>query len=134
MPGTNALFWNDPCPITTYADPARALVQGRFAPCETVYLGAEGLPAGTYALEWYAKASPVRGTDSPFRSVDPWTVSGGSGLDQVEMEDEAAVEAVQRALAELGALGLYWWCPLAWWAPRRAPPPRWATSRRWRCA
>ena len=68
----------------TYSDAARTLVQPFFAPCQMVYLGAKLLPAGTpYALEWYPKASPVRGTDTPYRAVDPWPVSGGVGTDQL---------------------------------------------------
>jgi hypothetical protein len=59
-------------------------VQARFAPCDTVTLGAALLPGGTpYALEWYAKENPDRAVDVPARSVDPWPVSGGTGTDSL---------------------------------------------------
>jgi len=74
----------------TYADAARTLVEARFAPCDTVYLGASLLPSGfPFALEWYAKASPLRGVDVPVRAVDPWAVSGGAGSDQLLLPADA---------------------------------------------
>jgi uncharacterized repeat protein (TIGR01451 family) len=74
----------------TYGDAARTLVQNRFAPCDTVHLGANLLPSGfPYELEWYAMANPVRGTDTPRRTVDPWPVSGGMGSDSLVVPAEA---------------------------------------------
>jgi uncharacterized repeat protein (TIGR01451 family) len=69
-----------------YSDSGRTLLANAFTPCDTVYLGASHLPAGyPFAVEWYAKANPVRGTDTPFRSVDPWPVSGGNGTDALQL-------------------------------------------------
>lgn len=86
----------------TYSDAARTLVRSRFAPCDTVYLGARLLPAGfPFALEWYAMANPVRGVDAPHRTVDPWPVSGGAGNDVLALPANASgtwtVLVVQKA-------------------------------------
>jgi uncharacterized repeat protein (TIGR01451 family) len=76
---------------TTYADAAHLVVQSRFAPCATVSVGARGLPAGVpYLLEWYPRANPTRGADAPVRVVDPWSVSGGTGADALQLPADAS--------------------------------------------
>ncbi len=68
--------------IAPAADPAFATTSQVFAPCQTVHVRARKLEvADRYALEWYAGSAPVRGTDLPFRAVDPWPVTGGSATD-----------------------------------------------------
>ncbi len=74
-----------------YGDAAHTLVRSRFAPCDTVHLAANLLPSGfPYQLEWYATANPVRGTDTPRRTVDPWPVSGGAGSDVLVVPADAS--------------------------------------------
>jgi uncharacterized repeat protein (TIGR01451 family) len=64
------------------ADAAFATSAQVFAPCETIHVRAQRLPvADGYALEWYVGSAPVRGVDQPFRTVDPWPVTGGSASD-----------------------------------------------------
>jgi uncharacterized repeat protein (TIGR01451 family) len=87
--------------LVASADAAFGSSTQTFAPCETVQLEARRLPlADGYALEWYAGSAPVRGVDLPFRSVDPWTVTGGSARDAAALPagapDAVTVLLVQR--------------------------------------
>lgn len=77
--------------LATFADAGGAVSTRSFAPCSTVYLRATRLPAGPeYVLEWYAQASPVRGTDTPVRTVYPWLVVGGAASDALALGAAAA--------------------------------------------
>ena len=77
--------------LATFADAGGAVSARAFAPCSTAYVRATRLPPGPgYAVEWYAKASPVRGTDTPVRTVDPWFVMGGAASDALALGAAAA--------------------------------------------
>ncbi|HEY6101449.1 MAG TPA: Ig-like domain-containing protein, partial [Anaeromyxobacter sp.] len=77
--------------LATFADAGGAVSTRTFAPCATAYLRATKLPPGPeYLAEWYAKASPVRGTDVPVRTVSPWLVMGGAASDQLALGAAAA--------------------------------------------